>query len=106
MAVKTKAVQAPVMPATAEEKKKALETALDQIEKRFGKGAVMKLGQAAAMNVDAIPTGSIGLDLALGSAACQRDELLRFLVRNPPVRPQSHSRSLRRRKSGRRSGVY
>ena len=43
MAVKTKAVQAPVMPATAEEKKKALETALDQIEKRFGKGAKLSL---------------------------------------------------------------
>ncbi len=66
MAVKTKAPTTAVMPTTSEEKKKALETALDQIEKRFGKGAVMKLGQAAAMNVDAIPTGSLGLDLALG----------------------------------------
>ncbi len=67
MAVKTtKATTAASMPATNEDKKKALETALDQIEKRFGKGAVMKLGQTAALNVDAIPTGSIGLDLALG----------------------------------------
>jgi len=66
MAVKTKAAPTNGMPATGEDKKKALETALDQIEKRFGKGAVMKLGQTAALNVDAIPTGSIGLDLALG----------------------------------------
>ena len=76
MAVKTKAVQAPTMPATAEEKKKALETALDQIEKRFGKGAVMKLGQAAAMNVDAIPTGSIGLDLALGIGGVPKGRII------------------------------
>ena len=47
-------------------KKDALATALAQIEKQFGKGAVMKLGDNAAMQVDAISTGSIGLDLALG----------------------------------------
>ena len=66
MAVKSKAPVVQTMPTTDEEKKKALQTALEQIEKKFGKGAVMKLGQAAAMNVDAISTGSIGLDLALG----------------------------------------
>ena len=49
-----------------EDKKKALETALANIEKQFGKGAVMKLGQNTAMNVEAISTGSIGLDIALG----------------------------------------
>ena len=43
-------------------KKDALATALAQIEKQFGKGAVMKLGDNAAMQVDAISTGSIGLD--------------------------------------------
>ena len=48
------------------DKQKALETALTQIEKQFGKGAVMRLGQNAAMNVDAIPTGSLSLDMALG----------------------------------------
>ena len=48
------------------DKQKALETALSQIEKQFGKGAVMRLGQNAAMQVDAIPTGSISLDMALG----------------------------------------
>ena len=50
----------------AVDKQKALETALSQIEKQFGKGAVMRLGQNAAMNVDAIPTGSLSLDMALG----------------------------------------
>lgn len=48
------------------DKEKALETALAQIEKQFGKGAVMRLGQNEAMQVDVIPTGSLSLDLALG----------------------------------------
>ena len=48
------------------DKKKALETALSQIEKQFGKGAVMKLGENEGMNVDCIPTGSVALDEALG----------------------------------------
>ena len=48
------------------EKKKALEAALSQIEKQFGKGSVMKLGEATAMDVEAIPTGSLSLDIALG----------------------------------------
>jgi len=49
-----------------DDKKKALETALASIEKQFGKGAVMKLGQNTAMNVGAISTGSLSLDIALG----------------------------------------
>ena len=48
------------------EKKKALESALGQIEKQFGKGSVMKLGDFSAMNVEAIPTGALSLDVALG----------------------------------------
>ncbi|MFO7160928.1 MAG: recombinase RecA, partial [[Clostridium] cellulosi] len=48
------------------DKQKAIETAIANIEKQFGKGAVMKLGQNAAMNVEAISTGSLSLDLALG----------------------------------------
>ena len=54
-------------------KKDALATALAQIEKQFGKGAIMKLGDNTAMQVDAISTGSLGLDLALG---VNIDELL------------------------------
>lgn len=50
----------------ASDKQKAIETAIANIEKQFGKGAVMKLGQNAAMNVEAISTGSLSLDIALG----------------------------------------
>ncbi len=53
-------------PAPAEDKKKALETALHQIEKNFGKGSVMRLGDRPEMNIDSIPTGSLALDAALG----------------------------------------
>ena len=49
-----------------EDKRKALETALTQIKKQFGEGAVMRLGQNNGMHVDAISTGSLSLDLALG----------------------------------------
>lgn len=76
MAVKSKAPVVQTMPTTEEEKKKALQTALEQIEKKFGKGAVMKLGQAAAMNVDAISTGSIGLDLALGIGGVPKGRII------------------------------
>ena len=48
------------------EKTKALEAAISQIDENFGKGSVMKLGQKAAINVEAISTGSLSLDLALG----------------------------------------
>ena len=53
--------------ASTEDKMKALDAALSQIEKQFGKGSVMKLGdQSAHMNVETIPTGSLSLDIALG----------------------------------------
>lgn len=52
--------------AANEGKSKALGLALDQIEKQFGKGSIMKLGEAHTANVECIPTGSISLDLALG----------------------------------------
>lgn len=48
------------------EKDKALAAALSQIEKHFGKGSIMKLGQRQEMNIESIPTGSVGLDIALG----------------------------------------
>ncbi len=60
----------------AEEKKTALETALAQIEKQFGKGAVMRLGQNQAMQVEAISTGSLGLDLALGIGGLPRGRII------------------------------
>ncbi len=52
--------------APADDKKKALETAISQIEKVYGKGSIMRLGDGMQVNVEAIPTGSLSLDLALG----------------------------------------
>ena len=66
----------PKTPGPASDKKQALETALAQIEKQFGKGAVMKLGANIAMQVDAIPTGSLGLDLALGIGGVPRGRII------------------------------
>ena len=54
------------MSGIQDEKLKALNSALSQIEKDFGKGSVMKLGEAGSMAIDVIPTGSIGLDIAVG----------------------------------------
>lgn len=62
--------------ATSEEKKKALATALAQIEKDFGKGTIMKLGENSAMQVDAVPTGSLTLDLALGIGGVPRGRII------------------------------
>ena len=58
------------------EKKKALESALGQIEKQFGKGSVMKLGDFTAMNVEAIPTGALSLDIALGIGGIPRGRII------------------------------
>lgn len=58
------------------EKKKALETALGQIEKQFGKGAVMKLGENAQLNIDVIPTGALSLDIALGIGGVPRGRIV------------------------------
>src|SRR6201982_3016782 len=49
-----------------ENKNKALDAALAQIERAFGKGSIMKLGQREALEIEAISTGSLGLDIALG----------------------------------------
>lgn len=61
---------------SAEEKAKALATAIGQIEKQFGKGAVMRLGQNQAMNVGFVPTGSLTLDLALGIGGLPRGRIV------------------------------
>ena len=57
-------------------KKEALEMAMSQIEKTFGKGSVMKLGEETRMNVEAIPTGSLSLDLALGIGGLPRGRIV------------------------------
>ena len=58
------------------EKKKALEAAMSQIEKQFGKGSVMKLGEFKAMEVEAIPTGALSLDMALGIGGVPRGRII------------------------------
>ena len=68
MAEKKKSAPVSTGPVKPEDKKKALETALAQIEKNFGKGAIMRLGDDIPVNVEAISTGSLSLDLALGIA--------------------------------------
>lgn len=64
-----------VVPGTASEREKAIDLALQQIERRFGKGAIMKLGDVTRVQVEAIPTGSIALDLALGVGGVPRGRI-------------------------------
>jgi len=58
------------------DKQKALEAALTQIERSFGKGSVMRLGQQQAVEVEAVPTGSLGLDIALGIGGLPRGRIV------------------------------
>ena len=76
---------------SSEDRKKALETALGQIEKQFGKGAVMKLGQDSTLNVEAISTGSLSLDIALGIGGV-------YTGRKVPAKRRSRSMLWRRRR--------
>ncbi len=66
----------PVNTQSREEKKKALETAIAQLEKTYGAGAVMRLGQTSTLNVEAIPTGSMTLDMALGIGGVPRGRIV------------------------------
>lgn len=58
------------------EKQKAIEMALSQIEKQFGKGAIMKLGETSHLNVESIPTGALSLDIALGIGGVPRGRVV------------------------------
>lgn len=59
-----------------EDKRKALDTALAQIEKQYGKGAIMRLGQNSTLNVEAISTGSVSLDFATGIGGLPRGRII------------------------------
>ena len=83
----------------ANDKKKALEAAMSQIEKAYGAGSVMVLGQNANMNVDAIPTGSFSLDLALGIGGVPRGRIVEIYGPKVRVRPLLLYISLRKRRS-------
>ena len=63
-------------PAPATDRKKALQTALAQLEKSYGKGTVMRLGDRPEMNVEAIPTGSLALDAALGIGGVPKGRII------------------------------
>ena len=73
MATKKTAYEAPT---PASDKKKALQTALSQLDKSFGKGTVMRLGDRPEMNVEAIPTGSLALDAALGIGGVPKGRII------------------------------
>ena len=73
MATKKTAYEAPT---PASDKKKALQTALAQIDKNYGKGTVMRLGDRPEMNVEAIPTGSLALDAALGIGGVPKGRII------------------------------
>ena len=73
MATKKTAYEAPT---PASDKKKALQTALSQIDKNFGKGTVMRLGDRTEMIVEAIPTGSLALDAALGIGGVPKGRII------------------------------
>lgn len=76
MAEKKKAPTPVANPTTAEDKKRALETAISQIEKSYGKGSIMRLGDGMQVNVEAISTGSLSLDLALGIGGIPKGRII------------------------------
>ena len=63
-------------PTGSTDKQKALETAMAQIEKAYGKGSIMRLGENQGIAVEAVPTGSLGLDLALGIGGVPRGRII------------------------------
>ena len=61
---------------SSEEKKKALATAISQIEKNYGKGTIIKMGENPKLNISAVSTGSIALDIALGVGGLPRGRII------------------------------
>jgi recombination protein RecA len=74
--------------APAADKKKALETAIAQIEKTYGPGSIMRLGESPNVSVDAISTGSLSLDIALGVGGVPKGRIVEIYAPSPQVRPQ------------------
>ena len=64
------------MAVKAEDRQKALDTALAQIDRQFGKGSIMRLGDQSAQKVKVIPTGSVALDVALGIGGLPRGRVV------------------------------
>lgn len=80
------------------EKLKALQAAMSKIEKDYGKGSIMKLGDEHIEKVDVIPTGSISLNAALGVGGYPRVELSRYMAQSRLVKPLSPFMPLLRRR--------
>ena len=69
--------------APAEDKKRAIEAAMGQIEKMYGKGSIMRLGDQNNLQVDVIPTGSLSLDVALGVGGLPRGRIVEIYGPDP-----------------------
>lgn len=76
MAAKKKVTASPASVTSPEDKKKALDTAISQIEKTFGKGTVIKMGENPKLNVSTVSSGSVGLDMALGVGGIPRGRII------------------------------
>jgi hypothetical protein len=74
-------------------KEKALQAALSQIERQFGKGSMMRLGDREQLDIPSISTGSLGLDIALGIGGLPRGRIVEIYGPESPARPRSRSRS-------------
>ena len=76
MAAKTKTNKTLSTPVNNEEKLKALDAALTQIEKQFGRGAVMRLGEKTDIQIETYPTGALSLDIALGVGGIPKGRII------------------------------
>ena len=79
-----------------EERSRAIDLAIGQIEKQFGRGAIMRLGEQNKLEIEAIPTGSLALDIALGIGGVPRGRITEILrpgvVRQVDALPAHHRR--------------
>ncbi len=78
------------------DRQKALDAALAQIDRAFGKGSAMRLGSKETMQVEVIPTGSLGLDIALGVGGLPRGRVIE--IYGPESLGQDHARAPRHRR--------
>ena len=92
--------------APASDKKKALETAMAQIERAYGKGSIMRLGESADVMVEAIPTGSLSLDLALGIGGMPRGRIIEIYGPESSGKTTLPPRGGRGPEAGRRGGLH
>ena len=78
-----------VIESSSMDKNKALDAALSQIERAFGKGSIMKMGANTALEIESIPTGSLGLDIALGIGGLPKGRVVE--IYGPEFLRQDHA---------------